>query len=61
MDMRKELDKKTIVEEIITDTECKSDIRLAVEAMIAEAEQAAQGIGEYYTYKDIFGEETELK
>ena len=37
----------------------QAKVRPAVEAMITEAENAANGIGEYYTYDDIFGTEEE--
>ncbi len=37
--------------------ERQAQIRLAVEAMIAEAENAANGNAEYSTYEDIFGAE----
>ena len=32
-------------------------VRPAVEAIIAEAEEAVRGNGEYFTYDDIFGDE----
>lgn len=35
----------------------RSRIRPAVEKMIEEAERAAYGEGEFYTYEDIFGTE----
>lgn len=35
----------------------QAKVRPAVEAMIAEAENAASGDGEYLTYDDVFGEE----
>lgn len=35
----------------------QAQVRPAVEAMIAEAEEAARGNGEYSTYNDIFGDE----
>ena len=34
----------------------QAKVRPAVEAMIAEAEEAARGNGEYSTYDDIFGD-----
>ena len=34
----------------------QAKVRPAVEAMIAEAEEAAHGSGEYSTYEDIFGD-----
>ncbi|MBQ3256229.1 MAG: AbrB/MazE/SpoVT family DNA-binding domain-containing protein, partial [Oscillospiraceae bacterium] len=37
----------------------QAKVRPAVEAMIAEAEEAAHGSGEYSTYDDIFGDEEE--
>ena len=37
----------------------QAQIRPAVEAMIADAERAAHGQGEYYSYEDVFGEEEE--
>lgn len=37
--------------------EKQAQIRPAVEAMIAQAEKAAEGKGEYYTYDDVFGTE----
>jgi len=37
----------------------QAKVRPAVEAMIAEAEEAAYGNGEYSTYDDIFGAEEE--
>ena len=37
----------------------QAQVRPAVEAMIAEAEDAAHGIGEYSTYDDIFGDTEE--
>ena len=37
----------------------QTKVRPAVEAIITEAENAANGIGEYYTYDDIFGTEEE--
>ena len=37
----------------------QAKVRPAVEAIITEAENAANGIGEYYTYDDIFGTEEE--
>lgn len=37
----------------------QAKVRPAVEAMITEAENAASGNGEYYTYDDIFGTEEE--
>lgn len=38
----------------------QAKVRPAVEAMIAEAEEAAHGSGDYSTYDDIFGDEEEL-
>lgn len=35
-------------------------VRPAVEAMLSEAEQAARGEGESYTYEDVFGTEEEV-
>jgi hypothetical protein len=35
----------------------QAKVRPAVEAMIAEAGEAALGNGEYYTYDDVFGAE----
>ena len=35
----------------------QAQIRPAVEAMIEEAEAAARGEGEYFTYEEVFGEE----
>ena len=37
----------------------QAQVRPAVEAMIAEAEEAARGSGEYSTYDDIFGDAEE--
>ena len=37
----------------------QAKVRPAVEALIAEAEEAAHGSGEYSTYDDIFGDEEE--
>ena len=34
----------------------QAQVRPAVEAMIAEAEEVAHGNGEYFTYNDIFGD-----
>ena len=39
--------------------EAKSQIRPAVEAMIADAETAAQNPDQYASYEDIFGKEEE--
>ena len=38
----------------------QANVRPAVERMIDEAELAAHGQGEYFTYDDIFGAEDEL-
>ena len=47
-------------EELLTQFKAKqAQVRPAVEAMIAEAEEAARGNGEYSTYDDIFGDEEE--
>ena len=44
-------------EELLTQFKAKqAQVRPAVEAMIAEAEEAARGNGEYSTYDDIFGD-----
>ncbi len=44
--------------ELLTQFKAKqAQVRPAVEAMIAEAEEAARGNGEYSTYNDIFGDE----
>lgn len=44
--------------ELLTQFKAKqAQVRPAVEAMIAEAEEAAHGNGEYSTYDDIFGDE----
>ena len=44
--------------ELLTQFKAKqAKVRPAVEAMIAEAEEAAHGNGEYSTYDDIFGDE----
>jgi len=44
--------------ELLTQFKAKqAKVRPAVEAMIAEAEEAAHGNGEYSTYEDIFGDE----
>lgn len=46
--------------ELLTQFKAKqAKVRPAVEAMIAEAEEAAHGNGEYSTYDDIFGDEAE--
>ena len=37
----------------------QSNVRLAVEKMLDEANRIAQGIGEYETYEDVFGTEDE--
>lgn len=37
------------------DIECQSQIRTAVEAMLANAEQIAAGTAKYNTYEDVFG------
>ena len=37
----------------------QAQVRPAIEAMIAEAEEAAHGNGEYSTYDDIFGDAEE--
>ena len=37
----------------------QAEVRPAVERMITEAEAAARGKGEYYTYDEIFGEDDE--
>ena len=37
--------------------ERQAKVRPAVEAMIAEAEEASKGEGEYFSYNDIFGTE----
>ena len=43
--------------ELLTQFKAKqAQVRPAVEAMIAEAEEAAHGNGEYSTYDDIFGD-----
>ena len=39
--------------------ERKTQIRSAVESMIADASAAAKGEGECYTMEDVFGEDTE--
>ena len=47
-------------EELLKQFKAKqAKVRPAVEAMIAEAEEAAHGSGEYSTYDDIFGDEEE--
>ena len=44
--------------ELLTQFKAKqAKVRPAIEAMIAEAEEAAHGNGEYSTYEDIFGDE----
>jgi bifunctional DNA-binding transcriptional regulator/antitoxin component of YhaV-PrlF toxin-antitoxin module len=37
--------------------EMRKKIRPAVESLISDAKQAAEGKGEYVTYKDVFGTE----
>ena len=37
----------------------QAKVRPAVEAMLADAENAASGVGEYATYEDVFGAEKE--
>ena len=45
-------------EELLKQFKAKqAQVRPAVEAMIAEAEEAVRGNGEYSTYDDIFGDE----
>ncbi|MBQ4648155.1 MAG: AbrB/MazE/SpoVT family DNA-binding domain-containing protein [Clostridia bacterium] len=39
--------------------EKQAQVRPAVEAVIAKAEDAANGMGEYYSYDDVFGNEEE--
>ncbi len=47
-------------EELLTEFKRRqAQIRPAVEAMIGDAENVAQGKGEYATYEDVFGEEEE--
>ena len=47
-------------EELLKQFKAKqAKVRPAVEAMIAEAEEAAHGSGDYSTYDDIFGDEEE--
>lgn len=36
---------------------CSKSVRTAVEKLLEEADQAAMGKGEFYTYEDVFGEE----
>lgn len=47
-------------DELLKEFKCaQAKVRPAVEAMIAEADEAALGKGEYYSYDDIFGTEDE--
>lgn len=48
-------------EELLTEFKARqAKIRPAVEAMIADAEAAAAGTGEYESYEDVFGTEEDV-